>query len=36
MTGWERFAIEQSGMFIGFFVLVGLAFLVFNAVLRRD
>ncbi len=36
MTGWERLAVEQGGMFIGFFVLVGLAFLVFNAVLRRD
>jgi hypothetical protein len=36
MTGFERLLVEQGAMFIGFFVLVGVAYLVFNAILKRD
>lgn len=36
ISGFEEFFIQQGALFFGFFVLVGVSYLFFNAIVRKD
>ncbi len=36
MNALEQLAIHQGAMFLGFFVLIAVGYLIFNAIVGRD